>query len=357
MDFSLHKSSNDDIMHIIMEQNIQQFVKISDDIYNKKYNYHKFYKYINRLEFIKKYILFVVHFSKSFKGEKYTNLKLYGEMKIKEIWANINISKKFKSLIFYNGDKFTFEILNMKGFSTKYIRKIKNYELELKHKKNELFVSKQKIAFVKSINNFLPDDLLEYTCSYLMDNRKIINLKNIHQNIMIGVTNTKSYFDILQGENYNNIFCYTWKLSNDIYDVNLSYLRPGISFVKKYQVLPFIFKHERYYDSCDGDCDYCNYKIDYPRELYLYKKHLYENRHIGKHSNFYNNWILFQYCLHCTTGRVRKRSGFISVYNRTRGNRYYKNRYDKSKSHIVIKNNIDKWKQLENIWSKIKNND
>ena len=124
--------------------------------------------------------------------------------------------------------------------------------------------------------------------------------------------------------------------------------------IHTYQILPYLFNHERYFDSCDGNCDYCLYKIDYPRQKYLYDKYKNDIRK-GKHSNFYNNWIKYQYCLCSTIGRSQKRTGFISIYDRK--NNYKKNIYPKYKSHLVLKNNISAWINFEKIWSKINNND
>ena len=64
---------------------------------------------------------------------------------------------------------------------------------------------------------------------------------------------------------------------------------------------------------------------------------------------------LFQYYLICTNGRISKRGGFISIYNRKKN--YIRNEYNRNKSHIILKNNIDRWKNLNKIWLKINNND
>ena len=354
MDFLSRNSVNEDIKDILMNQEIHDYFIISDDLYEKKYNYSELYNLIVEYPFIKKYILFVVHYFKSIRGDKYYNFNIDGEMKIRDVWYNPYIMSVFNYLFCYNDNKFTYEILNIQGFSSIHKIKLEKYKKELDNKKIELFTSKQKLAFVSKVNNFLSDDLLEYICDNLINKEMILNLKNIKQNIKLSIKNTKSFYSI-QHINYNDIYCYSWKFTNIIYKVNMLYLRPDISFVKNYQVLPFIFDHESNFDSCNGDCDYCVFKIDYPRQVYLYKKRLYNNRHKGKHSNFYNNWMLFQYYLICTNGRISKRSGFISIYNRKKN--YIRNEYKRNKSHIILKNNIDRWKNLNNIWLKINNND
>ena len=240
MIFLSSKSVNEDIKDIIMNQGIQDFFIISDDLFDKKYNYSELYSLIVGYPFIKKFILYVVHYFKSIRGEKYYNFNIDGDMTIKDIWYNTYIMGVFNYLFLYNDNKFTYEILNIQGFSSTYKIKLEIYKKELIDKKLELFTSIQKLAFVSKVNNFLSDDLLEYVCDNLINKEKIINLKNIKQNINISLTNTKSFYSI-QHINYNEIYCYSWKFTNIIYGINMTFLRPESSFVKKYQVLMEIY--------------------------------------------------------------------------------------------------------------------
>ena len=127
-------------------------------------------------------------------------------------------------------------------------------------------------------------DLIETILDYLPNNRNIIHFKNTKNNLKVSVKITKDYYTSL-GIDYNKIYCYCWK----IHDNNVFSLRPDQNIVKTYQLLPYLFDHENHFDSCGGNCDYCSYKIDYPRVIYLINN--LNNNHKGKHSNFYNNWI------------------------------------------------------------------
>lgn len=287
---------------------------------------------------------------RSYYGEKYIGLELSSTMTVQEILNNTAIFDYFKFLNYYDNDKYVYEIFNMVGVSDEKKIYLKRIKKELENKKIKLYYAKRKLAFVRRIDSFLSNDLIENIFDYFPNEENIINLKTIQSSIKISINNTKDYYETI-GLDYHHIFCYSWKLINNPFTNNI---RPNKNIIKVYQVLPYLFAHERYFDSCEGECDYCLYKIDFPRQKYLREKYKNDFRK-GKHSNFYNNWIKFQYYLCSTIGRTSRRAGFISIYDRR--NSYKKNTYPKYKSHIILKNNISAWKNFEKIWLKINNND
>ena len=102
MDFLSRNSVNEDIKDLLMNQEIHDYFIISDDLYEKKYNYSELYNLIVEYPFIKKYILFVVHYFKSIRGDKYYNFYIDGEMKIRDVWYNPYIMSVFNYLFCYN---------------------------------------------------------------------------------------------------------------------------------------------------------------------------------------------------------------------------------------------------------------
>ena len=107
MDFLSSKSVNVDIQNIIINQGIQDYFIISDDLFEKKYNYSELYSLIVGYPFIKKFILYVVHYFKSIRGEKYYNFNIDGDMTIKAIWYNSYIMGVFNYLFLYNDNIIT----------------------------------------------------------------------------------------------------------------------------------------------------------------------------------------------------------------------------------------------------------
>ena len=341
---------NNDVEAIANNTTLEGSIFLSNELFDKKISYCEFYDIIKDLSFVKKYIFYIVHILRSYYGDKYLGMEVTSIMSVKEILDNDALQGHFKFLNYYDTHKYVYEIFNMTGVSdTKkiYLKKIKK---ELENKKIKLHYAKRKLAFVRRIDSFLSNDLIESIFDYLPNDDNINDLKNIKSSIYISIKNTKDYYDSI-GLDYYNIYCYSWKLMNNAF---INHVRPSQRVIHNYQILPYLFNQERYYNSCDGNCDYCLYKIDYPRQKYLHDKYKNDMRK-GKHSNFYNNWIKYQYYLCSTIGRCSKRTGFISIYDRK--NYYKKNIHPKYKSHLILKNNISAWKNFENVWQKINNNE
>lgn len=346
----MNNDLNNEVEYITNNITLEGSIYLSNKVFDKMISYQDLYDYIKDLSFVKKYIFYIVHIMRSYYGEKYLALELTSTMNVKDLLEDVNVSEHFKFLNYYDNHKYVYEIFNMAGISDNKKIYLKRIQKELENKKIKLHYAKRKLAFVRRIDKFLSDDLIQNIFDYFPNEDNIIDLKTIKSSIHISIKNTKDYYTGI-GLDYYNIFCYSWKLMNNSF---LNQIRPNKKITRVYQILPYLFAHERYFDSCDGDCDYCLYKIDYPRQKYLYNKYKHDFRK-GKHSNFYNNWIKFQYCLCSTIGRTSKRAGFISIYDRK--NSYKKNIYPKYKSHLVLKNNISAWKNFEKIWEKINNND
>ena len=343
-----------DIQEIIFDGNPEDYYIFSDKLFLKEFTYDKLFYEIRLMPYMKKFFLYIIHYYNSFKGEnemEHNNNIIFKKpiKSLKEIYERNEIIEQYNHLLYYNDDRMTYELYNMGGYSRDYKLHLKWLDYILKDKYLEIYISKKKLLVSKCLNNYLSDDLLESICEHFLTRNDINKKKNIKENIKISVQNTKRYY-IDNNINYNNSFCINWRYNYGIY----GYYLPEIEIIKYFQILPFIFNHEEKFDDCSGDCDYCDYKIDYPRKMYLYFRTL--NKLRGSNSNFYNNWIIFIYNLCCTPGRSISRSGFISIYNRTNKN-YKKNGFKKYKSHPILKNNISNWKQLENIWEKVRYND
>lgn len=338
---------NLDCEYILLESLLDEYVDLSNDVFDKKIHYEKLHERFVGESIFKKYIFFVVHYLRSYHGEKYYGLEITKEMKCRDLWDNDYIKKAFNYIFFYDIHKYIYEIYNIKGLSDLKKIRLKRINIELRNKRVKLWISKKRLAFVRRINNFLSDDLICEIFNYFPNEDNIINLKTIDRNIKISINNTKDYYNAL-GIDHETLYCYSWKL------VNIYNFRPERKIITNYQVLPYIFNHERYFDECNGICDYCVHKIDFPRYRYLHDivKSKYKK---GHHSKFYNNWLKYQYYLISTNGRFTRRGGFISIYDRLDG--YKINNYSPRKSHLVLKNNKSNWRELEKIWNKINNND
>ena len=343
-----------DIQEIVLNIDPEQFYNLSDKLFLKEYTYEKLYNELRLMPYMKKFFLYIIHYYNSFKGEKEeinnVNKQLKKPLKsLKAIYENNILVENFNNLIYYNDDKMTYNLYHMKGFSREYNLYLKQLKKELKDKHLEIYFAHKRLLVSKCLNNFLSDDLLESVCNYFITDKDIINKKNIRQNIHISIKNTKKYYED-NNINPDDAYCINWRDNGGIYGFYL----PDISIRKYYQILPFIFNHEEYFDECYGNCEYCFYKIDYPRKMYLYYQTLAKMK--GERSKFYNNWIFFMYNLCCTPGRSCSRTGFISIYDRN--NKFYKkNSFAKYKSHPILKNNISNWKKLENVWSMVRYND
>ena len=345
--YTMNNKINLECEYILLETLLDVYLRLSNEVYDNKISYEKLHERFIGESIFKKYVFYLVHYLRSYHGEKYYGLEINSQMKCRELWDNTYLKKEFYYIFFYDIHKYIYEICNMQGISdTKKIR-IKKLSIELKHKKQKLWISQKKLSFMKNINKFLSDDLIEEIFSYFPNEDNIINFKTLNKNIKISINNTKDYYNSL-GVRYDTLYCYSWKLMN-IYNY-----RPEKNLITNYQILPYIFDHEIYFDASHGICDYCLYKIDYPRQKYLHD--IVKNKlHRGNHSNFYNNWLKYQYYIICTNGRFTKRGGFISIYDRKNG--YKINSYSSCKSHLVLRNNKSNWESFEKIWNKINNND
>ena len=342
-----------DIQDIILNINPEHFYIFSDKLFLKEFTYTQLFNELRSMPYMKKFFFYIIHYYNSFKGEneKINNINKQLKKPIKSlkfIYDDNELIQHFNYLLYYNDDKMTYELFHMRGFSRDYKIRYNYLQKELKEKYLELYISKKKLEVSKNLNKYLSDDLLESICNFFPSKKDIINKKNVKENIKISIANTRRYY------NDNNInpedsYCLNWRYNGGIYGFYL----PENSIRKFYQILPFLFNHDRYFDECYGDCEYCLYKIDYPRKMYLYYETLGKMK--GKHCNFYNNWMFFLYNLCCTPGRSTTRTGFVSIYDRRKN--YKRNGFVKYKSHPIIKNNISEWKRLEKVWNKIRYND
>ena len=130
--------------YVLLETSLKEYIMISNDIYDKKIRYEKLHERFVSESIFKKYIFYLVHYLRSYHGEKYYGLEINEEMKCRDLWDNNYLKKEFDFLFFYDINKYIYEIFNMQGLSDKKKIWIRKISIELKHKKQKLWISKKK---------------------------------------------------------------------------------------------------------------------------------------------------------------------------------------------------------------------
>ena len=226
---------------------------------------------------------------------------------------------------------------NMKGESTIKQKRLKYYTFIIKSRKLNLLLAKQKLIYLRSLNNYLPDDLIEKIIEdYIISNNNILYKRVINECIFITKKQYIKYYKLF--DKPNNIYGRSWNFDN----LNSNkIIRPHYKIIYNLQILPYLF--DKHSNKCN--CDRCLYNIDFPRIRYLLDK--YNNPQTGHNSSYYNNYIKFILYCHITRGL-----NYINFKNK----HYHKNNIilgfnrNNKFQHIILKNNKSKWKQLTNLY-------
>lgn len=229
-------------------------------------------------------------------------------------------------------------------------------------KRNEIIKKKRSDIFFIFYGK-LCNDVIKHILDIVYPTNNLNDLDNICENI-------KQLFPNNYFRKYNNYYLKSWIC--DISNISLwynvidgfkdeKYLKNNIIGKKKlhFNTQPSnLFLNDNHEKTCG--CDICLFNLDYPRYIYLYKKN--KNKIQGHLSKKLNQWVLFQYYLVSIQGvnniidtrydAVDGRCGFTSVYNRVNN---YQKRYNYGKSHSILKDNKNKWIQLEKIWENCNN--
>lgn len=329
----------DDIKNIILNTPIKHFIKLSDDLFDKKYSYGNLYKIISELQSIKKYILYLIHYLKSYKGIKKYDYSLGPETKIKELLNNNLFKTDFNYIFFMNDHMISHNCFSMKGESTRYHNILKYYSKILNKNKLNLLIAKRKLIYSYSLNKYLTNDLIEKISeNYIISNNNIIYKKTINENIFMSKRLYISYYKMF--DKPNSIYGKSWNFDNyQSYKI----FRPKYRIIYILQILPYLLDNH----TNDCRCDRCIYNIDFPRIIYLLRH--YDNPISGHFSNYFNNHIKFILYLAFTRGINYKNT--INKHHYTKsfifGFPHLKNYKYK---HIILKNNKSNWKQLTNLW-------
>jgi len=328
-----------DIVDIIRDTNINEFIEYSNNLFDNKLSFEDIYKYISLLQPIKKYILFIVHFIRSYKGEKKYNYAIHKYIKCKFIIDDSILLNDFKHVYYLNDYMLTTILLNTKGASSEYKLLINYYNYILNKNKLNLLISKQKLNYSHSLNKYLSNDLIEKICEeYIISNYNIILKKVINECIFITKNQYIKYYRLF--DKPNRVYGKSWNFDNYLSNKNF---RPCSYIIYNLQILPYLFdKH-----NIDCKCDRCLYNIDYPRIRYIFNH--YNNPISGHYSNYFNNYIKLILNININRGLN---------YNNKYNKHHYNNdfilgfhRKDKKYKHIILKNNTSKWHQLIKIWN------
>lgn len=208
----------------------------------------------------------------------------------------------------------------------------------------ECFLCKRRVFFHWILNHKLQDDIIEQIIKILVPDKYF--LKKINDEIKIRFTSIK---------NISNIYEESWNLVNYGPNINtidswrnmrknpLDIIRnKSVFYYKQNDLLPFIKDNSPPRDSYQ-------YKIDYPRNIYLYSKSVNKSR--GDNSRLENEWLFFIYTL------------LQSKYSKENINAYgFTSRYDyitlKKKSYNIYSLYIPLIKdkniciQINRIWKK-----
>ena len=169
---------NNDVEYITNNITLEGSIFLSNKVFDKLF-LSEFYDFIKDLSFVKKYIFYIVHILRSYYGEKYMGMEVTSSMNVKEILDNDALVMHFKFLNYYDNHKYVYEIFSMNGISDSkkiYLRKITK---ELENKKIKLHYAKRKLAFVRRIDSFLSNDLIQNIFDFLPNDKHIIDLKTI----------------------------------------------------------------------------------------------------------------------------------------------------------------------------------
>ena len=210
-----------DIKEIILDGNPEEYYVFSYRLFLKEFTYSGLFNELRGMPYMKKFFLYIIHYYNSFKGrrepEDCFNKIFKNPLKsLKVIYENKELVEKFNHLLYYNDDKMTFELYGMAGYTREYHLRLLYLEYFLKDKYLELYVAKNKSMISKCLNKYLSNDLIESVCSFLPSKKDIIDKKNIRQNIIISIKNTKIYYrdnNIEPEESY----CFNWRHNGGIY--------------------------------------------------------------------------------------------------------------------------------------------
>ena len=84
-----------DIKNIILDTSICEFLILSDKLFENEISYLDFHKHITNYQPIKKYVFYIIHYIRSYRGIKEYNYFLNKDVKLRNIIENNILNYNF----------------------------------------------------------------------------------------------------------------------------------------------------------------------------------------------------------------------------------------------------------------------